>query len=70
MLRTNGKARRIIKTPLEEWTYAMRYSTSADGNELLHAYLRIYKDRRGNMALGVHAPAPPPPQQRHTQLQE
>ena len=54
--RTNGKAKRFIKTLCKEWAYAMAFQNSLERDSWLPRYLSIYKRLRKHSALGGRSP--------------
>jgi transposase InsO family protein len=55
--RTNGKAERLIQTPLNEWAYARIYGSSAERTAALPLYLDRYNYRRPHGSLNHQPPA-------------
>jgi len=49
--RTNGKAKRFIKTLVHEWAYGLSFQSSEERNRWLRRYLAIHNSRRCHMAL-------------------
>jgi transposase InsO family protein len=54
--RTNGKAERFIQTCLREWLYARTYTSSAERNATMPAWLHHYNHHRPHA--GIHASTP------------
>ena len=53
---TNGKAKRFIKTLLNECPYGLSFQSSEERNRWLSRYLAIYKGRRWHMYLAGRTP--------------
>ena len=54
---TNGKAERLIRSMLDEWTYGAIYASSAERTAALDGWLWTYNHRRKHRALGRRTPA-------------
>ena len=53
---TNGKAERMVQTPLREWAYAQAYTHSRIRTAALRAWLRYYNEHRPHGALNSLPP--------------
>jgi transposase InsO family protein len=53
---TNGKAERLIRTPLGEWAYASAFNSTAERAASLATYLDFYNRRRPHWSLAGQPP--------------
>jgi transposase InsO family protein len=53
---TNGKAKRFIRTLLDEWAYGRPYPTNDERTAALQAFVDFYDRRRPHTALGGRSP--------------